>query len=953
MKQMFDVTAQTIHNEDEIYCLDKVVCQKNSGTQLSLINDPVISLQSTKVYVFSDSVLCLGKVLQHPECNEVWKGRVAGVRAERNYRDFEDVKGESAEFEWNIFPGFTSLQLCDRISNLLSSLGQSPKTFTGRILLMSMFNDISCDRHDNKVECLKNAEFVKTFAKRFGIGQWSFIGPGSEKKWCPSENSPQGAWDHVAEDMSLKFAENGHPIFRAKTPLSRGKLKSKGKGKVSIHFSADQDTVDTIYRIFYVQQRPEASGPRPGGARFSGVGTEAILSGLRRFTVRSKLLAALGPEDSSAKTELEGALKRAKTQESTPTRVDPDARVGATRDRVARLEQAISAMGNSQGPEMDVLVASLKKAQRDAPRADAEVWRLEESQKRLEELRAMVLVQPVAPQPVDASAEVSRLQQMVLDLQRLLQGLWHRWSSLHSEAERGRIAFPPRSRRFWSGWGRPTGRHEHGAHGWKSCGSRTHLWIDHRCCQKPPSHRGAAIHGVQHGEMMVSRRSSRCGLRGVRVGEASNPGPQLSPSVELLDAMQEDLEGTQVRRTRRRVISDDDVPVTEVVSAAVPSFMTSRRLVLVLGGSRRFSSFRSGREFDNERPTDEASTGDGLVLTSSTVAASSGAVREVNEGRRRLVLMSRDTQEMEREHMRPIPENDEDQDSESDTISIGGVSAAGEDAREEPTAPESPIRLCPRGRQEAFASLDVVELKSVFSRRAHLLRTIPFILKGAFRSALRTTLDEVIAGRDQGNESRMTRGWKLFMFLPRLLLHGPARGGMVPRKKLERVSCFQEGMWLRLLEESQSCEAQAHQASSRRRRNQVDSLEKRANRALSLVQVGELSAARVALEGAEVAPGTLATLRVNNPERRPPRARQELSSEPEVPFDLDADEFLICLRTARCGAAGGPSGKSEHLFPILDNAHDSEALARVATLMARGEVPAEALEGIRLEDSLR
>ena len=54
--------------------------------------------------------------------------------------------------------------------------------------------------------------------------------------------------------------------------------------------------------------------------------------------------------------------------------------------------------------------------------------------------------------------------------------------------------------------------------------------------------------------------------------------------------------------------------------------------------------------------------GDGLVLTSSTVGASSGAVREVNEGvreqdqvsvhgRRRLVLMSRDTQEMEREHI--------------------------------------------------------------------------------------------------------------------------------------------------------------------------------------------------------------------------------------------------------------------------------------------------------------
>ena len=49
--------------------------------------------------------------------------------------------------------------------------------------------------------------------------------------------------------MLLRFAESGHPIFRATTPLSRGKLKSKGKGKVSIHFSADPDTIDTIYRI--------------------------------------------------------------------------------------------------------------------------------------------------------------------------------------------------------------------------------------------------------------------------------------------------------------------------------------------------------------------------------------------------------------------------------------------------------------------------------------------------------------------------------------------------------------------------------------------------------------------------------------------------------------------------------------------------------------------------------
>ena len=72
------------------------------------------------------------------------------------------------------------------------------------------------------------------------------------KKWYSSENIPQGAWDNIAERMLQEFAESGHPIFRATTPLSRGSLKSKGRGKLSIHFAADQDTIDTIYRIISV-----------------------------------------------------------------------------------------------------------------------------------------------------------------------------------------------------------------------------------------------------------------------------------------------------------------------------------------------------------------------------------------------------------------------------------------------------------------------------------------------------------------------------------------------------------------------------------------------------------------------------------------------------------------------------------------------------------------------------
>ena len=247
LKQMFDITAKLVGEQDEINGLDKIHWGKHSWRQLSLIGDEtVINLQSTKVYVFSDAVLCLGRILQHPDSNEAWKNRIAGVKSVRSDRDYDAINGESTEFEWNIFPGFTTVQLCDKINDLLSELGQTPETFTGRILFMTMFNDISCDRKGNKDECLANARVVKVLAKKFGIGQWSFIGPGSEKKWYSADNSPQGAWDNIAEEMLLEFAESGHPTFRATTHCPRVNSRAKD---MSLHFAADEFTIETIFRI--------------------------------------------------------------------------------------------------------------------------------------------------------------------------------------------------------------------------------------------------------------------------------------------------------------------------------------------------------------------------------------------------------------------------------------------------------------------------------------------------------------------------------------------------------------------------------------------------------------------------------------------------------------------------------------------------------------------------------
>ena len=146
---------------------------------MSLIGDErVINLQRTNVNVFSDSVLCLGKIFENTQSNDAWEERLGWFKSFSKYRNFDRIDGEPMEFEWNIFPGFNTLQLGEEVKSLLLRLGETPENVTGRIFFMSMFNDISWRSRDNERECESNARLVSQNAKRFGIGQWSFIGPG-------------------------------------------------------------------------------------------------------------------------------------------------------------------------------------------------------------------------------------------------------------------------------------------------------------------------------------------------------------------------------------------------------------------------------------------------------------------------------------------------------------------------------------------------------------------------------------------------------------------------------------------------------------------------------------------------------------------------------------------------------------------------------------------------------
>ena len=147
---MFDISEKLIAKQSyEIFGVSTINWEESSWKYLSLVGvEEVISLLHTKVYVFSDSVLCLGKMNENPQSNIAWEDRLTWFKSSPEYRALDKIDGELMEFEWNIFPGFTTLQLYSKVQELLSRLSVEPEKFTGRIVFMSMFNDISWESKD-------------------------------------------------------------------------------------------------------------------------------------------------------------------------------------------------------------------------------------------------------------------------------------------------------------------------------------------------------------------------------------------------------------------------------------------------------------------------------------------------------------------------------------------------------------------------------------------------------------------------------------------------------------------------------------------------------------------------------------------------------------------------------------------------------------------------------------
>ena len=230
------------------------------------------------------------------------------------------------------------------------------------------------------------------------------------------------------------------------------------------------------------------------------------------------------------------------------------------------------------------------------------------------------------------------------------------------------------------------------------------------------------------------------------------------------------------------------------------------------------------------------------------------------------------------ESVATVPEDgfDEDPAEEDEMMSGGGVDVPSEMESEVEVPFRLPGALTLR---RAFAAVDGVNLVEGFDERAC---PVPRFLRGPHRISMRVALEEI----NVDDAVRQERGWKLFLLLPRMLLHRAPRGGTNPKSKLlVRFDQFNAGELLDLLEASRKAN---QQAAVNRRRRQVSKAE-------ALVHMEE---------GSSLAPGTEATLdALRDPskrlrEPRTPVPRELSSPEPRSFFNVEEVGFSRNLRSA-------------------------------------------------------
>ena len=203
--------------------------------------------QCQNLHLLRPSALC-GKDGDDPHA--AWKNKIKWYSENNHFKGLNRIDGIQTELEWYIFPGFTTLGILEEIQKVLEEYSVNLSISTTGSSSCQCTMTLYGEKKGNTEKCVQNSFKGSKYARRFPHGRWSFLGPGSEKKWYGTySDKSDGNWDRTAEMMMLQLnTESGHPIFRASSAFERGESRSKGHDKKSIHFNGNEENIELLLR---------------------------------------------------------------------------------------------------------------------------------------------------------------------------------------------------------------------------------------------------------------------------------------------------------------------------------------------------------------------------------------------------------------------------------------------------------------------------------------------------------------------------------------------------------------------------------------------------------------------------------------------------------------------------------------------------------------------------------
>ena len=107
VEHLFRTTEKLIKEQTEITGLSTINWDQPMWRESSLLCDRAVRIMKSKTFIFSDSVLFLGGI--SPEPVQAWKDKIKWYLETRFLKELDQIDGAQMEFEWQNFPGFTTL----------------------------------------------------------------------------------------------------------------------------------------------------------------------------------------------------------------------------------------------------------------------------------------------------------------------------------------------------------------------------------------------------------------------------------------------------------------------------------------------------------------------------------------------------------------------------------------------------------------------------------------------------------------------------------------------------------------------------------------------------------------------------------------------------------------------------------------------------------------------------